>query len=370
MILEKANPTALPRLRILDRYLIRGFTRIFVISLLVIAVLYLIVDFFDRIDNLLQAGAPLWISMRYFLYKIPLLVSRVFGFAALFSALFSLGMLSRNQEITAIRSSGLSLRRISLPLLLFSLLICLFTFFWNEALVPIFTRKSQYIYQVEVRKKQPRSLLGTKDIWISGEGTFISADYFDAKKNIIQGLVIYLLDRDFSLKGLVEVPLARWDGTRWEAREGRQWHFLPDGKMTQRKVDLSLPLSETPEDFKLFAREPEEFSFLDLRKQIADLKGKGIDATEYEVDLQVKMAIPLVSPLMVFLAIPFALRHGPGGGFALSFGLTMLIGFGYWFVLAFSISLGHSGALPPWVAAWLPNLTLALVGLFFSTSEE
>ena len=140
--------------------------------------------------------------------------------------------------------------------------------------------------------------------------------------------------------------------------------------MTQRKVDLSLPLSETPEDFKLFAREPEEFSFLDLRKQIADLKGKGIDATEYEVDLQVKMAIPLVSPLMVFLAIPFALRHGPGGGFALSFGLTMLIGFGYWFVLAFSISLGHSGALPPWVAAWLPNLTLALVGLFFSTSEE
>ena len=74
---------------------------------------------------------------------------------------------------------------------------------------------------------------------------------------------------------------------------------------------------------------------------------------------------------MVLLAIPFAVRHGRGGGLALSFGLTMLIGFGYWFMLAFSSSLGHSGALPGWIAAWLPNLTMTMVGSFFySTAEE
>lgn len=371
MALGKTNSIALlPIGGILDRYLIRGFIRIFAISLLCTTALYLIVDFFDRIDNLLKTGTPLWTSVRYFLYKLPLLISRVFGFAALFATLFSLGMLSRTQELTAIRSSGLSLRRISLPLLLLSLLICTFTFFWNEALVPIFTRKSQYIYKTEVRKKQPQSLVGTKDIWIRGEGAFISVDYFDTKKSVLEGISIYLLNRDFTLRGLIEVPWAHWNGTRWEAKGGTEWLFLPDGQMTKREVDSSLPLAETPEDFKLLAREPEEFSFFDLRKQIADLKAKGIDATEYEVDLQVKMALPLVSPLMVLLAIPFALRHGPGGGMALSFGLTMLIGFGYWLVLAFSVSLGHSGALPPWVAAWLPNLTLALVGLFFFTAEE
>ena len=103
---------------------------------------------------------------------------------------------------------------------------------------------------------------------------------------------------------------------------------------------------------------------------MADLKTKGIETTEQEVDLQVKLSLPLLTPLMVLLAIPFALRHGPGGGIALSFGLTMLIGFGYWFLMGFSVSLGHNGALPPWVAAWLPNLTLALVGLFFSATEE
>lgn len=371
MSLEKAIYIAsLPIGGTLDRYMIRGFVRIFALSLLCTTILYLIVDFFDRIDHLLQTGTPLWTSVRYFLYKLPLLTSRVLGFAALFSTLFSLGMMSRTQEITAIRSSGLSLRRISLPFLLLSLLICVFTFFWNEALVPIFTGKSQYIYKTEIRKKQPKSLVGTNDIWMRGEGTFISVDHFDSKKSVLEGVSIYLLDRDFSLKGLIEARWAQWNGTRWETKGGTEWLFLPDGQMTQRKVDTLLPLSETPEDFKLLAREPEEFSFFDLQKQIADLKSKGIDATEYEVDLQVKMALPLISPLMVFLAIPFALRHGPGGGMALSFGLTMMIGLGYWFVLAFSVSLGHSGAFPPWIAAWLPNILLALVGLFFFTGEE
>ena len=369
--LEKTKLIALlPIGGILDRYLIRGFVKIFAVSLLCITTLYLIVDFFDRIDKLLQAGAPLWTSIRYFLYKLPLLMSRVFGFAALFSTLLSLGILSRSQEITAIRASGISLRRIALPLLVLSVLLSVFTFFWNEAMVPIFTRKAQQIYRTEIRKKQPQSLVGTKDIWIRGEGAFISINHFDTKRSILEGLSIYLLNPDFSLKGLIVVPWARWNGVRWEARSGTEWFFRPGGEMSQRQVDPSLPLSETPEDLKLLAREPDEFSFFDLRRQIADLKSKGIDTTSQEVDLQVKLALPLVIPLMVLLAIPFALRHGPVGGIALSFGLTMLIGFGYWFVLAFNVSLGHSGAIPASVAAWVPNLTLVLVGLFFSADVE
>ena len=354
---------------ILDRYIIRSFLRIFVISFSCAASLYLIVDFFDRIDTVLGGSVHLWASIRYFLYKLPLMISHVFGFAALFSTLFSLGMLSRNQEITAMRSSGLSLRRISLPLLLLSCLICIFTFFWNEALVPIFTRKSDYIYKTEIKKKQPQSLIGSKGIWMREEGSFVSVDYFDTKKNVLEGISIYPLNRDFQPRGLIVVPAARWNGKAWEAQGGTEWLYGPKGQLTQQKAAQSLPLSETPEDFRLVARDADEFSFFDLQKQIADLKAKGIDATEYEVDLQVKLVIPLISPLLVFLAIPFGTRHG-AGGMALSFGLTMLISFGYWLLMAFSISLGHSAALPPWLAAWLPNTTLALVGLFFYTADE
>ncbi|HEY2989530.1 MAG TPA: LPS export ABC transporter permease LptG [Candidatus Binatia bacterium] len=355
---------------ILDRYLTRSFLRIMVISLLCTTALYLIVDFFDRIDSILKAGAPVWTAIRYFLYKLPLLISRVFGFAVLFSTLFSIGMLSRSQEITAMRANGLSVYRISLPLFITALLICALNFVWNEALVPAFTRESQYIYKTQVKKKEPKSLLGTKDMWVRSEEAFISVDRFDTKNSVLEGVTIFLLNRDFTLKGFIEVPSARWDGTRWQPQRSVEWVLLSNGGMDQREGDVTIPISETPEDLKLLARDPEEFSFLDLKKQIADLQGKGIDATEQKVDLQVKMAVPFVSLLMVVLAIPFATRYRRGGGLTLSFGLTMLIGFGYWFLLAFSISLGHSGAIPAWVAAWIPNVTVGMVGLFFYSAAE
>ncbi len=356
---------------ILDRYIIGNFLKIVGVSLLCTTALYLIVDFFDRIDSLLKAGVPFGTAIRYFLYKLPLLMSRVFGFAVLFSTLFSIGMLSRSQEITAMRAAGLSVYRISLPLFVSALVVSALNFVWNEALVPAFTRESQYIFKVEVKKKEPKSLLGTKDMWIRSEEAFISVNRFDTSSSTLEGVTIFLLNRDFTLKGMIEVPSARWNGTRWQPSKAIQWVLLPNGGMDQRAGDVAIPLSETPADLKLLAREPEEFSFLDLKKQIADLQDKGIDATEQKVDLQVKMAIPFVSILMAVLAIPFAIRHSRSGGLTLSFGLTMLIGFGYWFLLAFSISLGHGGAIPAWTAAWLPNVTIAMVGLFFySTAEE
>lgn len=367
----KSSPLGLlPVGSILDRYLLRGFLRIFALSMISMTTLYLIVDFFDRIDNLMRANAPLWIAFEYFLFKLPLFSSRVFAFAALFSTLFCLGIMSRTHEVTAMRSSGLSLRRISLPLLVGSVLIGFLSFFWNEALVPIFTRKSQQIYKTEVKKNQPRGILGSQDIWIRGQDAFISVDYFDSQRSALEGVSIYLLDRDFSLKGLIEAPSARWNGTQWEPRGAREWLFLSNGRMTQRPVKSPLPIQETPEDFRLLAHLPEEFSFFELRGYIADLRSKGIDATQYDVDLQLKLALPLVCPLLVFLAIPFAVRQGRGGGMALSFGITMLVGFGYYLVLSLGVSLGHSGALPPLVAAWLANVTLTLLALFFSVSEQ
>ena len=356
---------------ILDRYLMRNFIKTFAVTLLCFAFFRFIVDFFDRVDNLLKAGASLGSSFRYFLYKFPFLIAPVFEFTALFSSLFTLGVLSRNREITAMRASGISLHRLSLPLLFLSLMISLLTFFWNESLVPIFTRESQYIYKVEIKKKKLQSLFGTTGIWMRGKGNFISADYFDTKKNVLQGVVIYLLNQDFSLKGLIETPWASWNGSRWETRGGTEWVLLPDGRIGQQKAAARfLPLSETPEDFNVFARRAEEFNYFDLKEQIKDLKARGIDTTEYEVDLQVKLAFPLIAPLMVFLAIPFAVKQGPRGGMALSFGITILIGLSYRMVLAFCISLGHSGALQPWIAAWFPNFILALVGIYFFTGEE
>ena len=360
----------LPIGSILDRYLAYGFLRAFFISLACVTGLYLIVEFFDRIGTFIESGASAISIIRYLAYKAPLLISRVIGFATLFSALFCLGMLARTQEITAMRASGISVQRIALPLVILSLFICQFSFFWNEALVPVFAHQAQNVFRTEIKNRQQQSLLGTADIWMRGEGSFININNFDTSTSTLQGVTIFLLNRDLTLRGVMEIPSARWTGHSWEANEVIEWRFLPDGSVLSEKTNLAPPISETPDDLKLLARDADEFSFFDLQKQISEMQSKGMDATRYEVNLQTKLALPWVSPLMVLIATPFALRRHLSGSMAMSFGGAMAIGFAYWVISAFCFSLGYNGALPPWTAAWTPNVIFALIGLFFFTAEE
>jgi lipopolysaccharide export system permease protein len=361
---------SLPMGTILDRYLLRAFLRIFFVSLLSVASIYLIVDFFDRVASFLGSGASIGVVARYFFYRAPLSISRVIGFATLFSTLFCLGMLARGQEITAMRSSGISVQRIALPLLLLSLFIGAGNFFWNETLVPVFSHRAQTIYITEVRNQQQQSLFGTSDIWIRGENAFINITKFDTNTNTLENVTVFRLNRDFSLRGLTEIPRMHWTGKTWEGGDTTEWDFAADGRINKQSGTVLPHFTETPEDLRLLARDPEEFTFFDLQKQIEDMRSKGLDATAYEVDLQTKLAIPVISPLMILLAVPFALKRRLGAGMALSFGVAMLIGFGYWVLTAFCISLGHSAALPPWVAGWVPNSIFALIGLYFFTAEE
>jgi lipopolysaccharide export system permease protein len=355
---------------ILDRYLAAGFMRIFGASLAVITIIYVTFDFFDRIGTLFESGAPLLTVIRYFLYKAPLLISRVVGFATLFSTLFSLGMLARTYELTAMRSSGISVQRLALPLFVLGLLICVLTFVWNESLVPVLAHRAQTIYRTEIKNKQQKSLLGTNDIWMRGENSFINVDRFDTRTNTLENITVFRLNRNFGLTGLVEIPKAQWRANSWHTSPASEWELRGDGKMTQREITAPLPITETPADLKLLARDAEEYTFFELQRQIADLKSKGIEATGYEVDLQSKLALPLISPLMVLLAIPFALKRQLIGNISLSFGVAMTIAFGYWVLSAFCLSLGQSAALPPWAAAWIPNAIFVLIGLYCFTAEE
>ena len=370
MMTSRVRMGFLPLGGILDRYLTLGFLRVFAITLLWNTSLFFVVEFFEIVGSLIATDVGMWTIVSYFFYRIPIAISRVIAFATLFSTLFSLGMLARTQEVIAMRSSGISVQRIALPLLILSLLICLGTFFWNETVVPIFTRQAQLLKRNEIKKKQQKSLYGTADIWMRGDGSFVNVDDFNATTNTLQGVTVFLLDRDFSLRGLIEIPAAKWNGLGWQAEKATESVISKDGKVASKNTTAAVPITDSPEDLKLLALGAEEFTFFDLQKMIADIRNKGMNATRYEVDLQSKLALPMISLMVVLIAIPFALKKHLSGSTALSFGVAGLITFGYWVLSAFCLSLGRSAALPPWVSAWVPNAVFLMIGLFFFTAEE
>src|ERR1700690_4308989 len=155
-----------------SRYLLREFLSLFVPILLAFVILYLIVDFFDRLDTLLKNHAAPSAALRYFLLKVPLIVTQILPPAVLAAMLMSLGMLSRRNEITALRASGVSLVQTANPLIALAAVLSFGVLVWNETIVPYCTREYQYVNDIEIRKRPQRAILSDRDIWYHGADGF------------------------------------------------------------------------------------------------------------------------------------------------------------------------------------------------------
>jgi lipopolysaccharide export system permease protein len=341
----------------------RQFFGFFIPILVAFVTLYLIVDLFNRLDILLRNQASVDASVRYFLFKIPLIVTQIAPAAVITAILLALGVLSHHSEVTAMRANGVSLVQSAVPLVGVALLISLTILVWNETVVPYCSRQFQYVNKVEIRRRAVRGILSDREIWYHGKDGFYNIAHVDKDKRAIFGLVIYGLDGEFHLEHVIEVASAHWVDGGWKI-EGAVEHQLSgsgDTMLTKQVNDLVIP--ETLGDFLEVHREPEELSFLLLRQWIDRLTRKGIDASNYLVELHLKLAIPFASLVLTLVGIPISGRVTRHPSVALIVGLGVVVGFCYWVVLALSQSLGLSGALPPIVAAWSANVLFTLIGV-------
>jgi lipopolysaccharide export system permease protein len=364
------RPPRYAPLPVTSRYLLREFLVLFLPIVLAFVLLYLLVDFFDRLDGLLKNHATAWAALRYFLFKIPLIVTQTLPPAALAAMLISLGMLARRNEITALRASGVSLLQTAAPLLMFAVLICLGALAWNETVVPYCTRQSEYINIVEIRKRPLRGILNEREVWYHGANGFYNIDNVDSRRGTLFGLRIYRTDPAFNLVSIVEVPTARWTPSGWVASHATEHAIGPNGEVLTRQLSADqVHIPETMNDFLEVHREPEELSYSDLHQRIQELTRKGIDASSYLVDLNLKLAVPFTTFVLACVAVPLAGRIQRHASIAATVGTGFAIGFAYWVTLALANSLGQSGVLPAVVAAWTANVIflLAGVGLFLSS---
>jgi lipopolysaccharide export system permease protein len=353
-----------------SRYLIREFLGIFVPIVLTFVLLYVVVDFFDRLTILLKNHAPATAALRYFLFKIPLMVTQIMPPAVLTAMLVSLGMLSRRNEIIALRASGVSLYQMAVPLLGLAALISLGTLVWNETVVPYCTREYQYVNNVEIRKRAQRGILNEREIWYHGADGFYNIDHIDARRQMLFGVTIYRTDTKFDLHTIVNVASAQWTDDGWVTADAVARTVTDDGTVVTERLDShEVLMHETLNDFLEVRRDADELSYLALRQRIQELTRKGIDTANYLVDLHLKLAVPFASFVLACVAVPLAGRVQRHPSVAAILLAGLVVGFAYWVVLALTNSLGESGVLPAVVSAWASNVVFLLLGvaLFLST---
>ena len=356
---------------VISRYLVREFLGMLLPIVMAFVILYLIVDCFDRLTFLLKNHATAGAAVRYFFFKIPLILTQIMPPAVLVALLLSLGMLSRRNEITALRASGISLVETAVPLLALGTLMTLATLAWNETVVPYCTRESQRVNNIEIRKGTPRGILGDRGIWYHGADGFYNIDHIDPQRRMLFGLTIYQTDASFDLRSIIQVPAAEWTGTAWRATGAVQRTVTNDGDIAMKPVpNDQLLRHETLNDFLELRPQAEELSYMQLQQRIAELSRKGIDASNYFVDLHLKLALPFTSLVFACLAIPLAGRVQRHPSLAAIVLIGLATGFGYWVTLALTNALGASGVLPPVVSAWAANVIFLFIGgVIFLTSE-
>jgi lipopolysaccharide export system permease protein len=111
-------------------------------------------------------------------------------------------------------------------------------------------------------------------------------------------------------------------------------------------------------------------NLLELRDYIRKVESEGYDATRYAVDYQAKLAFPFVCIIMALFATGLTLRTRIYESVPMSIVYGLVSAFLYWVVYSFCLSLGKSGMLPPFIAAWVTNLIFVSIGSYALLEAE
>jgi lipopolysaccharide export system permease protein len=357
--------------RLIARYLATQYLRVFALAMAGGTGLLLTIDVFQRIGNLSRYGPSGSALGGYFFFKIPAIMTDVYPAAALLAVLVSVGQLSRNHEILALRACGLGPWRLGAPIIALSALLSLLVLAWNEVVVPPTATRYHDINDIQIKKKVSRGLFNSSSLWLQERQGYANVQYFDAHALILHGLTIYQTDPAHRLTRIIEIPRASWIYGRWGANEGSVKELGEGGAVSVRPLGADeLQLTATPRDFSTRRRSARDLTYRDLRRELSMLHARGVRATGLEVDLHVKLALPFSGVVSVLLGFPLALRVGKQTGMAYALISGFALGFAYWVAMAVAVSLGQSGALSPVVAAWAANTGFALIAaLLFSSAR-
>ena len=304
------------------------------------------------------------VLLLFLLYKIPFIVTQILPVSTLIAIIVMFSLMKKNNEITAMKASGISIFEISKPLIFVSILVAGIMFLLSELIVPYTSSRSNEIWNIEVKKKDPTRFYGHDHIWYRGTDALYMIRRFDSKRNVMVDLGLYFFDKSFQLIKRIDARKGIWTGHYWKIQEGIVQEAKDEGGYSLMKFDeIQIELPEGPEVFVRPVRKPEEMSYWQLKRYAERVRIEGYDYTEYLVDMNIKLALPLVNLLMVLIGIPVALGIKRGGT-----PLAVSLGVGFCFLylihLGFLRSLGLSGMLPPVLAAWSANVIFFFLGIY------
>ena len=334
---------------------------------MIFCLLYILIDITSNLDEIIDRKVPIKILIQYYACFLPVIFVQTCGVACLIAALFTYSNLNNNNEIIALRSSGLNFWQITKPAIWFGLIVCTFVFWVNEKLVPQAAsqtrkiRNENFILKADQDKKRKADIKNLTFYGLNNRLYFI--DTFDPNTYKLQGITIVGYDNKQNILEKILAFNGEWTGILWKFSQVHVTSFDNNEISTPLKVKVYqeklMDIKETPEDFMKQRLNVDSMNIRELSEYITRFSTSGAvkALNNLRVDLHQKIAFPFGNFVIILVGLPIALlnRRRKAMNFT-SLGIAVAIGFLFYVCNAVGLAFGKGGLLSPIVSAWLAPL--------------
>jgi len=352
---------------LLDRYVIRQFIITAFFSLVAVMVIFVVIDAMENLDDFIDRQATTTIILQYYLYFMPEIIKLISPVAILLSSLFVTARMSTQNELTAMKSSGISLYRVMVPYTVVALLVSVGSVYFNGWIVPSANKKKLTIERVYLNKNVVMS--SRANLYIQDTPRrILSIGFFDDSRGVASRVSI----QEFSdtnltvVQGRVDAASMKWDSTAraWVLSNGiRRWFSNGRESLEFFEAQSAGRLHFNAEDLRKKQEKPDEMDYYSLQQFIENQQRAGQDVSRWLVDFYSKVSFPFASMIVVLFGVPFS-SVKRRGGVGVQLGISLLICFIYLIFMKVSQVFGYNGDVHPLLTAWMANIIFTVGAVF------
>jgi lipopolysaccharide export system permease protein len=356
---------------LLDRYLAKQFVKNLLLVLAALLTIYLLIDFFERIDDFVERGKSLGLAAKYFVLKIPLIIEQLTPIIILLGGIIVLGLLNHHGEILALKAVGIHTFRITFPITATAVVFTLMTLAFAEWIVPATTANTNAIFYEEVRQEKPKGILRSNRFYYKNELGFYSFEKHDLNDNRFDFFIFTSWDENYNQDILLTADSAIWEKGSWTFTNASIKQKNDAGTyQVSNYAETGFPLGVEPGDFFIPEYKINELSFSELLA--LSRTNKGARGTEAWLKLLERLSFIFLGIPLLMLGLPLLLIAHQKWGRDLSLAIPLSCGlaFGAWGGWSVLQSLAKAGVINPFFAAWSIHLLVAAIGTFLILQED
>lgn len=354
-------------MRILDKYILKEFLGPFLFGIAAFTAIFIGADTLMKIAEYVTTyGASAVSAMKLFLLAVPRIVVYTFPMAVLLGSLMCFARLSSSSELIVMRTAGQGFLRLAMPVFVTAFLLSLGAVAFNEYIVPWTNNMYQLVLNREVKHNMQPAVTNhivIRDVQNGKINHLLYARRYDPAKKELQNVTI----QEFENEQVVRVenaPAAVWKNGAWYMTNGVIYDLASDG--VEHMVHFQqqvIPYAQTPSEIQHKQKDLDEMTIRELREQRMAYRAAHEDTAEIDMTVQQRFTLPLASFIFALIGAPLGVQKQRSSS-SIGFGLSVVIIFMYYAVMTFTGSIGKGHVIPPELAAWLPNLIAAAVGIF------